>query len=268
MFKKYFVTFILLVSYYQLNALEIPVSEKQADIIANKIWINEGAGLDKYLIHWNKGEEFASLGIGHFIWFTKDKPMWFFEAFPSMLEYIINKGAKPPPWLTVKTHCLWDDYGEWKKAKSERTRKYLELQEFLSKTKSLQAEYMIYRLDDAYKKIIAYAKGSNQKELIKHNFMRLLYQKDGSVSMQGLYMLVDYTNFKGDGTLETARYKAKGWGLFQVLNNMDKQDQNAVHAFTNAARFILNRLIRVSPSERNLKRFRRGWMKRMDTYSN
>ena len=41
-----------------LFATDIKLTDKQANFIAQKVWQNEGAGLDKYLVHWNEGEGF------------------------------------------------------------------------------------------------------------------------------------------------------------------------------------------------------------------
>jgi mRNA-degrading endonuclease YafQ of YafQ-DinJ toxin-antitoxin module len=257
--------FILLFIAINLNAYNLTLSNKDALVIANKIWQNEGSGKKSYLVWWNKGEEFASCGIGHFIWFTKDKPMWFFHAFPDMLRFIIKEGAKPPAWLKPDMSCVWNSYDEWKKAKKNNTKKMQELTNFLNNTKALQAKYMVHRLNGAYKKLLDYAKTKEQKQKIKHNFNALLY-KNGKVDMQGAYCLIDYTNFKGDGTLESERYQNTGWGLFQVLEHMDSANPNKYKAFANSVRYILDRLIKVSPPKRRLFRFRKGWFNRAKTY--
>jgi hypothetical protein len=194
-----------------LSAKEIRLSKRDLNKIAHKIWLNEGAGKRKYLVWWNKGEEFASLGIGHFIWFTKDKPMWFFHAFPAMLKYITARGAKPPKWLKPDMPCVWNSYDEWKRAKRANTKKMRELTEFLNSTKALQAQFMLHRLNSARAKLLKYAPNQKSKRLIEYNFNRLLYRKDGRIDPQGAYILVDYTNFKGDGTLKSERYQGKGW---------------------------------------------------------
>ncbi|PWU11360.1 MAG: hypothetical protein C5B47_00975, partial [Verrucomicrobia bacterium] len=36
--------------------------------IGAQVWKNECAGTTSGLTSWNRGEDFASLGIGHFIW--------------------------------------------------------------------------------------------------------------------------------------------------------------------------------------------------------
>jgi len=63
--------FFFIFSFSVLFATPLTLSDKQAAFIAQKVWQNEGAGLDKYLVHWNEGEDFASVGIGHFIWFPE-----------------------------------------------------------------------------------------------------------------------------------------------------------------------------------------------------
>ena len=261
--KKLLIAFALLSS---LALAQIKLSNRDALTIANRIWINEGAGKTKYLVWWNKGEEFASLGVGHFIWFTKDKPMWFYHAFPNMLKFIMKRGAKPPKWLNPNMSCVWNNYEEWKEAKRTNSPKMQELTNFLNRTKALQALFMVYRLNSAYKKLIDYAPTPAMKAKIKRVFNKLLYKKDGTIDPQGAYCLIDYTNFKGDGTLESERYQNTGWGLYQVLEHFNENNPNKYRAFANSTRYILDRLIKVSPPERNLKRFRRGWFVRTRTY--
>ncbi len=260
------IIFILLFAISCIYPKDITISSKDADMIAHRIWINEGEGKKKYLVWWNRGEEFASLGIGHFIWFTADKPMWFFHAFPDMLRYITVHGAKPPKWLTPDSKCIWNSYEEWKRAKSKNSPKMRELTEFLYRTRALQAQYMVHRLTITYPKLLKYAPSRKTKQKIALNFNRLLY-KNGKIDPQGAYILIDYLNFKGDGTLESERYQGKGWGLYQVLLHMDTKG-DPYRAFADSARFILDRLIRVSPPERRLKRFRRGWFNRIKSYEN
>ena len=51
----------------------------------------KGAGKDKYLVWWNKGEDFASVGIGHFIWFSKGHSERFREVFPMYVRFYGKK---------------------------------------------------------------------------------------------------------------------------------------------------------------------------------
>ncbi len=53
----------------QINKLDssLSISASEAKAIGKRIWINECGGTVEGLTSWNKGEYFASLGIGHFI---------------------------------------------------------------------------------------------------------------------------------------------------------------------------------------------------------
>lgn len=262
--KKYALLMISFLSFFP--AKELKLTDHQADRIAHKIWLNEGSGKRNKLVWWNRGEEFASVGIGHFIWFTHDKPMWFWEAFPPMLAYITKRGAKPPQWLSSTQYCVWNSYAEWQSAKKHHSRKMQELTTFMDRTKGLQARFMLHRLNSSFPKILRYAKVHHQGKTVEYNYHRLLYRKNGKVDPQGAYILIDYINFKGDGINKGERYQGKGWGLYQVLNRMDPKDPNPYHAFAVAGKWVLERLTHISPSQRRLYRFKKGWFNRMDSY--
>ncbi|MBX9724225.1 MAG: hypothetical protein K2X81_22645, partial [Candidatus Obscuribacterales bacterium] len=51
--------------------VKLHLSEKEAAAVGQKIWRNECSGSIDGLTSWNAGEEFPSLGIGHFIWYTE-----------------------------------------------------------------------------------------------------------------------------------------------------------------------------------------------------
>lgn len=46
----------------------VAIDTTQAAVLADKIWRNESGRDVTKLVWWNRGEHFASLGIGHFIW--------------------------------------------------------------------------------------------------------------------------------------------------------------------------------------------------------
>jgi hypothetical protein len=100
-----------------LFATDIKLTDKQANFIAQKVWQNEGAGLDKYLVHWNEGEDFASVGIGHFIWFSEGHTERFREVFPMVLAFMEEKGVEMPSWLNSKTPLPWNSKAELYAAK-------------------------------------------------------------------------------------------------------------------------------------------------------
>ena len=261
---KYILTIFLLINTLYSN--DIVLSKKEANFIAKKVWQNEGAGKDKYLIWWNKGEDFASLGIGHFIWFTKGHTEPFREVFPMVLEFMSKKGVVMPSWLTSKSDFPWKNKELFIKAKKAKTKKYMELFHFLKNTFSYQAEFMVKRLEDALPQMLDSIKDNKKKQTIKTRFNKMLYTKDGMVDKRGLYILLDYTNFKGEGTLKSERYKGKGWGLLQVLENMNTYETSKYKSFSNTAKAMLSRRIKNSPTKRGEERWRKGWNVRLDTY--
>ena len=249
-----------------LFATEIKLTEKQANFIAQKVWQNEGAGLDKYLVHWNDGEDFASVGIGHFIWFSEGHTERFREVFPMVLAFMEEKDVKMPNWLNSKTSLPWNTKEEFYAAKNAKSKKYKELFTFLKETMPEQAAFMAQRLSDALPQMLETINSAEKQELIQKRFYEVMHKKDGSVNERGLYVLLDYTNFKGEGTLESERYKGQGWGLLQVLEHMDPKEVNKQKAFAESAKAMLSRRIKNSPPARGEERWRKGWNVRLDTY--
>ncbi len=249
-----------------LFATDIKLTEKQANFIAQKVLQNEGAGLDKYLVHWNDGEDFASVGIGHFIWFSKGHTERFREVFPMVLAYMEEKGVEMPSWLNSKTPLPWDSKAAFYEAKRAKGKTYTELFTFLKATMPEQAAFMAQRLSAALPQMLETIEEAEKKERIKQRFYEVMHNKDGSVNERGLYVLLDYTNFKGEGTLESERYKGQGWGLLQVLEHMDPSESNRLKAFAESAKAMLSRRIKNSPPARGEERWRKGWNVRLETY--
>ena len=55
------------------SSAAINLSPAETRRIGNRIWQNECGGTVAGLTSWNAGENFASLGIGHFIWYPKGR---------------------------------------------------------------------------------------------------------------------------------------------------------------------------------------------------
>ncbi|QOR61305.1 hypothetical protein ACM66Z_07570 [Sulfurovum sp. ST-21] len=263
--NRFFLLFIL-TGILILQAGELNITQKQADYIAKKVWQNEGFGKDKYLIWWNKGEDFASLGIGHFIWFPKEHTERFREVFPMVVAYMEKKDVRMPHWLNHDTDFPWQTKKEFFTAKKAKTKRYMELFAFLKRTMSYQAEFMAERMMKALPQMLENINDAEKAAMIERRFNHILYKKDGSVDERGLYILIDYTNFKGEGTLKSERYHGQGWGLMQVLEHMDEKNPNKYKAFSDSAKAMLSRRIRNSPPARGEERWRRGWNSRLDTY--
>ena len=76
--------------------------------IAERIWQNECGGKIENLTHWNQNENFASMGIGHFIWYCKDRKERFQETFPDLLVFLQKEGVVLPDWLKITEGCPWN----------------------------------------------------------------------------------------------------------------------------------------------------------------
>ena len=81
------------------------LSDAELDAIGHRVWKNECAGTRDGLTSWNSGENFASLGIGHFIWYPKGTSGPFEESFPKLMKFFGENGQGVPMWL--KDVCPW-----------------------------------------------------------------------------------------------------------------------------------------------------------------
>src|SRR5437762_2752457 len=94
----------------------INLSPSEARRIGKRIWQNECNGTVAGLTSWNSGENFASLGIGHFIWYPKGLRGPFEERFPKFVEFAGARHAKLPAVLLAKDACPWNSRAEFYQA--------------------------------------------------------------------------------------------------------------------------------------------------------
>jgi hypothetical protein len=240
----------------------ISLTHNEALAIGKKIWQNECNGTISGLTSWNEGENFASLGIGHFIWYPKGQRGPFEESFPKLVSFIAKRGAKLPELLlgTGERPCPWNSRTEFLHAQNAPEMK--QLRRFLADTVDLQAEFLISRLQNALPKMLAEAAPPDRAN-VQQQFERL------ASTPQGCYPLVDYVNFKGEGVLHTERYQGQGWGLLQVLENMHGTSPGsaAVDEFARSAKATLTRRVQNAPRERRESRWLSGWLQRVNSYT-
>ncbi len=246
---------MLLASCASLSALEL--SDMDASAIGQKIWMNECNQTIEGLLSWNQGEEFPSLGIGHFIWYPIGKKGIFAETFPDLVQFLKDHNAPLPYWLTPKTTCPWHTRAEFEKEK--RSFKMRDLHKFLTRTISLQALYMAQRFETIQTRLYKELTASDE-EHVKTQIERI------SKHPNGAYVLLDYLNFKGDGTNIQERYQDRGWGLLQVLLKMPGNTENPIDEFVSSAKKLLSDRVELAPPQRNESRWLKGWHNRLDTY--
>ncbi len=252
--------FFALCVVFSNTSAAIELSHTEALRIGKKVWQNECNGTVAGLTSWNEGENFASLGIGHFIWYPKGMRGPFEESFPKLVNFVAARGAKLPKMLlgTGEPPCPWNSRGEFLRARQAPEMK--QLRQFLADTVDLQAEFLVARLEGALPKMLAEATPSNRAN-VERQFQRL------SGTSQGCYALVDYVNFKGEGVLHTERYNDQGWGLLQVLEEMRPDAPAAPNEFSRSAAAVLKRRVKNSPPARHETRWLPGWLNRVNSYS-
>lgn len=235
----------------------LSLSDEHTQQIAQRIWKNECGGTIAGLTSWNKGENFASLGIGHFLWYPENKPERFQDTFPALVAYIKEQGGTVPDWIAAAKGCPWNTREEFQAAlDSEKMR---ELRQFLYDSREFQARFIVQRLEDSLPQMLA---ALDRQE--KRHVMTVYRQM--TKSPQGFYALIDYLNFKGPGISASERYAGQGWGLLQVLQRTPVKSKHVVAAFVEAASQILQERVKNAPKERNEERWLKGWQNRLQTY--
>jgi hypothetical protein len=245
-------------SFVLLMGFAMPVmalSEAELEAIGRRVWKNECGGTVEGLTSWNEGEGFASLGIGHFIWYPKGVHGPYEESFPPLLKFLAEHGRKLPAWLSPPADCPWNSRAEFRaEAGSARMK---ELRSLLMDTVPLQSQFLAHRMESALPKLLAEAP-AGKREHVKKQFERL------ASTGKGTFALIDYVNFKGEGTNPAERYKGEGWGMLQVLEGMDPEAKSAPREFGESAARVLARRVQNAP--KNESQWLKGWTNRVRAY--
>ena len=236
----------------------IQVSRVDAERIGKKIWQNEAAGTISGLTSWNKNEAFSSMGIGHFIWYPAGGRQTYEESFRPLMGFLVSRGVRLPTGLNPRSPCPWPNRSAFINASDSP--KMRALRQMLSQTVGLQTEFIINRMHTALPKMLRAASPADQQR-IEANFYAM------SETANGLYALIDYVNFKGEGVNPKERYKGQGWGMLQVLQGMQGRptDQAATREYAASAKRVLGRRIANAPKKES--QWRAGWFKRCDSYA-
>lgn len=237
------------------------LSGQELLLIADHIFKNESGGDPDKLVHWNDGENFASMGLGHFTWYPAGRAARFGNTFPDLLGHLQANGVQLPAWVQQARYqgAPWRTKAELMRAK--HTGQVRELQDLLYQTRLLQAAYIVERTRRAMPKLVNAAPPHSRARVAQN--LNAIANTPG-----GWYVLVDYVNFKGEGLNTSGGYKGQNWGLLQVLEDMQPSQpgQQALHLFADAANRVLERRVRNSQPARNEGRWLAGWSKRINTY--
>ena len=189
------------------SELTLPdLSDSDYDWIGSRIYQNEALSKPEYLTHWNEGEDFPSLGIGHFIWFPAGVDAPFDEQFPTLVSYLreqVPDDLKMPDWMLDLDPFVapWDSKTEfdaaWSSAKLNALRQWLEA------TRLYQARFIVSAFEQRWRDLDLPVL---QKQKLSGLLQTMMETPDG------LFAIIDYYNFKGLGNNPREAYQGQGWG--------------------------------------------------------
>lgn len=280
------------------------LTSSQALWLGERIFANECASKRECLTSWNEGEDFPSLGIGHFIWYRQNQDEIFTETFPDLLVHLHETGVTLPSWLQPSRPTAnsaqqtmgsamngldpmndrhnqefragnFSQNGKGLPAYSDVDSPWQSRADFYANIDSARMEELRMLLATTQREqaqfIIARLEGSIGAIIAQTpepDRARVKYRAERLArchSPAGLYALIDYVHFKGTGLAEGERYAGQGWGLQQVLNAMD-DNYAPLESFAAAAKQTLARRVANAPSDRREQRWLKGWHNRIDTY--
>ena len=248
--------FYLIASMVSLSIQALQLTQQEIARVGRIIWQNECKQKKENLVLWNAHEEFPSLGIGHFIWHTKPNDVPFTQQFPELILFLKKNNIQVPLWM-ASPYAPWPDRKAFLSDRnSNRTHELLKI---LSETIDLQSKFIVHRFEtQSMPKMLQMVSVTERNSINKQ--LQRLYDTPG-----GAFAVIDYVNFKGDGTHPQERYNKMGWGLLQVLLSM-KEIGSPLQDFVTSAQEQLKQRVQNSPKERNEQRFLQGWNNRIKSY--
>jgi len=228
--------------------------------LGDRIYANECNRVSACLTSWNDGEEFPSLGIGHFIWYQADQEGIYQETFPALLRFLEQEGHDLPGWvLQYGYEQPWPDRASFLAARDGA--ELSALRTLLEGSLAEQTAFIVQRFNEAIPRLLEAAPAGERQSLEQ----KILAVASSDLP-RGLYALIDYIHFKGEGIRAEERYQGEGWGLLQVLQAMPENAPQPLNAFIAAADATLTRRVANAPAERGEQRWLAGWRNRLETY--
>ena len=240
---------------------DTPMTADELVCLQKMIFYNECSGRVERMITWNADEDFPSFGFGHFIWYPQGKKGPYQALFPEFLSFLEAQQTAIPAWIKAlpTREAPWKNRKEFlSDLSSERM---TVLKNFLDQTQKFQTQFIIQRVNGVLPRMLAAIPEEKRPE-IERKF------KEIAEAPQGMFALIDYVNFKGEGILETERSQGQGWGLLQVLEEMQspKKEEDALKEFVRAAKKVLENRVKNAPPEKDFSKRLGGWKTRVKNY--
>ncbi|WP_094707604.1 hypothetical protein [Hahella sp. CCB-MM4] len=238
----------------------IALTPEQLDWVGQKIFQNECSGKESCLVHWNEGEAFPSLGIGHFIWYPAGVDEPFVESFPLLIDFMHDNAVSLPTWMDEleSFDAPWPDRPTF--LDRQDSTEIWTLRKFLVATQGVQAEFMYQRARESMQRVLD-AVPEDQQDRLRRKLTAI------TRTPGGVYALIDYVNFKGEGLSAKETYQGQGWGLLQVLQQMPEDfDSKPLQRFQQAAVKVLTRRAENAENPIEREKWLPGWINRLKTY--
>ena len=127
----------------QQGTPDVKLSKEQLLAVAEKIFQNETGGIRNNLVDWNDGENFPSLGIGHFTWFkASGGRKGFGDSLPDMVAYYKQQGITLPKLLSEFRYSPWSSKSELMAKKANGDKDIQELIAFFDNTRDIQVMFI------------------------------------------------------------------------------------------------------------------------------
>ena len=128
--------------------------------------------------------------------------------------------------------------------------------------------FLIERLARALPAIVAAVPEEAARARLAERLGRILYAADGSIAPEGVYALVDYVNFKGEGTQASGALPGRGLGPVAGArgDGGSTRARSSPPSPTPRPR-CSSRRVALAPGERREARWLDGWLKRVASYA-
>ena len=176
--------FLLLATLSAGMSQDVKLSDAQALEIGKRIWKNESGGTISGLTAWNAGEQFASLGIAHFIWYPAGQRGPFEESFPKLADYLASQGVQVPAWLHGS--CPWQSKSQF--TADFQSARMLQLRNLLKDTIGWQARFAALRMERALPKMLSAAPAA-ERDRIQRQLLPSRARATGTLCVDGLCQL-------------------------------------------------------------------------------
>jgi hypothetical protein len=184
---------------------DVPMTADELGCLQKMIFFNECSGRAERMLTWNADEDFPSFGLGHFIWYPQGEKGPYQDLFPEFLTFLEAQKVDIPGWIKglPTREAPWKNREEFlRDLSSERM---TSLKNFLDQTQGLQTQFIMQRIKGILPRMLATVPEEKRQEIEKKF-------KEVADAPTGMFALIDYVNFKGEGILETERSQGQGWG--------------------------------------------------------